>query len=109
MPKKNHKESRLLFVREAKKLYKKEFLRWYRLTAELNPLLQLFRQIDIKIPTLYLMGDEDYMFLPSIKKLVVNHSSAKLLVVSQSGHVVNVDHPEKFNNSSIEFISKIEN
>ena len=109
MPKKNHKESRLLFIREAKKLYKKEFLRWYRLTAELNPLLQLFRQVDIKIPTLYLMGDEDYMFLPSIKKLAVDHSSAKLLVVSQSGHVVNVDQPEKFNNSSIEFIRKIEN
>ena len=27
MPKKNHKESRSLFVREAKKLYKKEFMR----------------------------------------------------------------------------------
>ena len=27
MPKKNHKESRLLFVKEAKKLYQKEFLK----------------------------------------------------------------------------------
>ena len=70
MPKKNHKESRSLFVREAKKLYKKEFMRWYKLTADLNPLLRLFRQIDIKIPTLYLMGSEDYMFLPSIEKFL---------------------------------------
>ena len=47
MPKKNHRESRLLFVREAKKLYHKEFLRWYRLTSELKPLLLLFRQVDV--------------------------------------------------------------
>ena len=40
MPKKNHKESRLLFVREAKKLYKKEYMRWYKLTSDLNPLLK---------------------------------------------------------------------
>ena len=37
MPKKNHKESRLLFVKEAKRLYQKEFLRWYKLTAQLKP------------------------------------------------------------------------
>ena len=81
MPKKNHKESRSLFVREAKKLYKKEFMRWYKLTADLNPLLRLFRQVDIKIPTLYLMGSEDYMFLPSIEKISKSHKSAKLSVV----------------------------
>jgi len=56
MPKKNHKKSRLLFVNEAKKLYQKEFLRWFKLTSEINPLLRFFRAKDIKIPTLYVMG-----------------------------------------------------
>ena len=107
MPKKNHKESRSLFVREAKKLYKKEFMRWYKLTADLNPLLRLFRQADIKIPTLYLMGSEDYMFLPSIKKISKSHKSAKLSVVQNSGHVVNVDQPTEFNNRAISFIRSL--
>ncbi len=107
MPKKNHKESRLLFVREAKKLYKKEFMRWYKLTSDLNPLLKLFRQIDIKIPTLYLMGSEDYMFLPSVQKISKSHKSAKLSVVQNSGHVVNVDQPTEFNNRAISFISSL--
>ena len=75
MPKKNHRESRLLFVREAKKLYHKEFLRWYRLTSELKPLLRLFRQVDVGIPTLYVMGEEDYMFLPSVQKLAGMHQT----------------------------------
>ena len=87
-------------------LYKKEFMRWYKLTAELNPLLRLFRRVEIKIPTLYLMGSEDYMFLPSIEKLAAAHRSAQLCVVPKSGHVVNVDQPEAFNSRSISFIEK---
>ena len=96
-----------MFVREAKKLYQKEFLRWYKLTAELKPLLRLFRQVDINIPTLYVMGSEDYMFLPSIEKLAAVHRSAQLCVVPKSGHVVNVDQPDAFNSRSISFIEKL--
>ena len=107
MPKNNHKESRLLFVREAKKLYQKEFIRWYKLTAELKPLLRLFRQVDINIPTLYVMGSEDYMFLPSIEKLAAVHKSAQLNVVPRSGHVVNVDQPDEFNKHAISFIQNL--
>ena len=104
MPKKKHVESRLLFVREAKKLYKKEFMRWYKLTADLNPLLKLFRQVDVNIPTLYLMGSEDYMFLPSVEKISKTHKQAKLSVIKNSGHVVNIDQPTEFNNRAISFI-----
>ncbi len=107
MPKKNHKESRLLFVREAKKLYKKEFMRWYKLTSDLNPLLKLFKQIVIKIPTLYLMGREDYMFLPSIKQISKSQKLSQLSVVENSGHVVNVDQPIEFNNRAISFIRSL--
>ncbi|WP_299898770.1 alpha/beta hydrolase [uncultured Aquimarina sp.] len=104
MPKKNHKESRVLFVNEAKKLYQKEFVRWFRLTSEINPLLRFFRSKDIKIPTLYVMGEEDYLFLPSIKKVVSMHQFSNLFVVKDSGHVVNVEQPEVFNEESLAFL-----
>lgn len=107
MPKKNHRESRLLFVREAKKLYHKEFLRWYKLTTELKPLLRLFRQVDVGIPTLYVMGEEDYMFLPSIEKLASLQSSAQLAVVPQCGHVVNVEQPTVFNTTTLRFLNGV--
>ena len=107
MPKKNHRESRLLFVREAKKLYHKEFLRWYKLTTELKPLLRLFRQVDVGIPTLYVMGEEDYMFLPSIEKLASPQSSAQLAVVPQCGHVVNVEQPTVFNTTTLRFLNGV--
>ena len=107
MPKKNHKQSRLLFINEAKKLYQKEFIKWFKLTAEINPILKWFRQVELNIPTLYVMGEEDYMFLPSVKKVVEKHfKSSQLFIIEQCGHVVNVEQPLIFNNTVISFIEK---
>jgi pimeloyl-ACP methyl ester carboxylesterase len=107
MPKKNHKKSRLLFVNEAKKLYQKEFLRWFKLTSEINPLLRFFRTKDINVPTLYVMGAEDHLFLPSIKNIVAKHVTSSLFVIDNCGHVVNVEQPEAFNNQTIGFINSL--
>ena len=108
MPKKNHKQSRILFVNEAKKLYQKEFIKWFKLTAEINPILKCFRQIELNIPTLYVMGAEDYMFLPSVRNVVKDHfKSSKLLVIENSGHVVNVEQPTAFNSVVVDFINSI--
>lgn len=104
MPKKNHKPSRLLFVNEAKKLCQKEFIRWFKLTSEINPLLRFFRTKDIKIPTLYVMGAEDHLFLPSIKNLVIAHDNSSLFIIENCGHVVNVEQPEVFNATTIQYI-----
>ncbi len=106
MPKDNHKNSRNLFINEAKKLYQKEFIKWFKLTAEINPLLRWFRQKELNIPTFYVMGEEDYMFLPSVKKVVESHAkSSKLLIIENCGHVVNVEKPQVFNEKVIAFIS----
>ena len=104
MPKKNHRESRLLLVKECKKLYQKEFIRWCKLTAGINKILRVHRLNDIKIPSLYVMGKEDHLFLPSIKEAVASYSNAILHVVENAGHIVNVDQPNDFNRRVIKFI-----
>ena len=104
MPRKRHRESRLLFVNEAKKLCQKEFIRWFRLTYEVNPLLKFFEETEIPVPTLYLMGEGDHLFLPPVRALVKRHRFSSLAVVPGSGHVVNVDQPSFFNERSIAFI-----
>ncbi len=105
MPNKNHRESRSLFVREAKKLYQKEFIRWFKLTSEINPLLRFFRAADIRIPTLYVMGQEDYLFLPTIEKVVLKHQMSSLVTIENCGHVVNVERPQKFNTLVIDYLN----
>jgi pimeloyl-ACP methyl ester carboxylesterase len=104
MPKQRHKESRILFINEAKKIARKEFMRWFKLTRGLNPLLKFYREKEVTIPTLYVMGEEDYMFLPGVNEVVSSHSNSWLSVIPDSGHVCNVDQPELFNKVSISFI-----
>ncbi len=104
MPRKNHKASRLLFVNEAKKLYQKEFIRWFKLASEINPLLKFFREKESDIQSLYVMGEEDHLFLPSIKKITENQKNAMLHVIEKCGHVVNVEQPNIFNTQSIAFL-----
>ncbi len=106
MPKKRHERSRLLFINEARKLCQKEFIRWFKLTQEVVPLLNYFEEKEIPVPTLYLMGEEDYMFLPFIKQLVTVHRYSRLKVLENSGHVCNVDRPDLFNSFSIAFIKR---
>ncbi len=105
MPKKNHKQSRVLFINEAKRLYQKEFIKWFKLTAEINPVLRWFRQKELNIPTLYVMGEEDYMFLPYVKQVVASHvKSSELFVIQNCGHVVNVEQPLIFNQKVIGYL-----
>ncbi|HUG42319.1 MAG TPA: alpha/beta hydrolase [Longimicrobiales bacterium] len=104
LPRKGHRESRLVFIREARKLARAEFLRWFRLTMELPPILRLFAERDVGIPTLYLMGDEDHMFLPAARSLARRHTRSVIRVIERCGHVCNIQKPEPFNRFSLEFL-----
>ncbi len=105
MPKKRHVESRLLFVNQAKKLCQKEFIKWFKLTTDVAPLLVHFEENKITTPTLYIMGKEDYMFLLPVEETVKKSPNAKLEIIEDSGHVCNVDQPEKFNEIAINYLT----
>ncbi len=104
MPRAGHRESRNLFVREAQKLARKEFLRWFRLTMELKPILRLFEERDVGIPTLYLMGEEDHMFLSAARRLAERQGRAVCWAIERAGHVCNIDRPDHFNRLSLGFL-----
>ncbi len=92
MPSERHKRSRLLFVNEAKKVAQKEFMRWFTLTYEITPLLKYFEEKDTAIPTLYLMGDEDHMFLPAVRYIITKHTNSWLEVIGNSGRIAARSH-----------------
>ena len=94
-------------VKECKKLNQKEFIRWCKLTRGIKKLLKSQREIDIKIPSLYVMGAEDHIFLPSVRNSVSSFTMAQLYVVENSGHVVNIDQPNKFNERVIKFLKSL--
>lgn len=106
MPRKNHQESRFLFVSEAKSMARNEFMKWFRLTYDVNPLLRYFKDVEMDSPTLYVMGEEDHMFLPPVKKMITDFKHSYLEIVKGSGHVVNVEKPDEFNRISIQFLNQ---
>ncbi|WP_332647685.1 alpha/beta fold hydrolase [Lysinibacillus sp. 54212] len=106
MPKKSHRQSRFLFVTEAKKVHQKEFLRWFKLTSSIASILLEYGERDTKIPTLYIMGAEDYMFLIPVQEIASRFELSSIEVISDCGHVCNVDQPRKFNELSIDFIER---
>ena len=94
-------------VKECKKLNQKEFIRWCKLTRGIKKILKSQRQIDIEIPSLYIMGAEDSIFLPSVRKSVSSFLNAQLSIIENSGHVVNIDQPNKFNERVIKFLKSL--
>lgn len=106
MPRRRHRESRHIFIKEAQKIYRREINRWFKLLKDVNPLLQFHVEQNPEIPTLYLMGDEDHLFLRPVRELVRNNDMATLITIQNSGHVCNVDQPEQFNKHAIRFIKE---
>ena len=106
MPMDQHEESRSVFIREARKLARHEFIRWFKLTRRLTAKLQRMESEDPGLPTLYVMGDQDYILLEPVKELVQKYKNRSLAVVEKCGHVVNIEKSEVFNQLSIEFIKQ---
>lgn len=107
IPSKKHTQSRNLFISEAIKLGEREFRKWLRMSGEIRYNLKEFIVKEASAPVLYLMGDRDHMFLPMVSDLVKRHFNSKLEVISNSGHVCNIDQPDAFNQRSIQFIKSI--
>ncbi|MGL5660507.1 MAG: alpha/beta fold hydrolase [Aeromonas sp.] len=107
MPRQHHQESRHLFVREARKLCQKEFKRWFRLATDVNPLMRYFRECSLAIPTLYVMGEEDHLFLAPVREQVAREPSASLAVIALCGHVCNVEQPDQFNRRTLAFLTSL--
>lgn len=107
IPYKKDIDSRKLFVREAIRLGDREFKKWLHMSTEIKDSLQEYIIQEASAPVLYLMGDRDHMFLPMVSNLVEKHFNSKLEVISNSGHVCNIDQPDVFNERSIQFIKSI--
>ncbi len=104
MPNPRHRESRNIFISEARKIYRREINRWFRMLKDVNPLLRYHTEKNPLVSTLYLMGDEDHLFLNPVRELVSNNKMTQLVTVPNSGHVCNIDQPVFFNHHAIAFI-----
>jgi pimeloyl-ACP methyl ester carboxylesterase len=104
MPKKNHAISRKLFIREAKKMNRHDFLSWYRLTPYVKSTYQFVQDRTSHIPKLYISGKEDHLFVKAMEKDIQGDPSAKKIILNDCGHVCNVEKPKEFNHYALTFL-----
>ena len=105
MPRHHHRTARCTFVKEASKMEQQEFLRWFSLTKNVRPYLNTLQKDFHDIPTLFVVGEEDYLFMEAVEDIVLLRSNTVgLASIENAGHLCNLDKPEEFNEIGIDFI-----
>ncbi len=107
IPQRRYGKSMQLFLRNAKKVSFDNFLRWLTLSDNITGRLGRLFAKQLSIPTLYLMGEGDYLFLPPVYMAAqVSADYASVVIVPDAGHVCNVDNNDFFNQASIAWLQE---
>ena len=108
IPQQKYAKSKSLFLRSAQKLNFDSFLEWIKLGEDITQQLADLFSRKILIPTLYMMGENDYLFLPQARIAAMEGGDmVSMVVIPNAGHVCNVDNKSFFNRVSIDFFKKI--
>jgi len=106
LPRKNHRQSRTVFVRESRALSTEEFKKWTAMYKGLNRTLKDLFNTRHTTPHLIIMGDQDHFFLKSAIEYSENQNNVNLVVVPECGHVVSIEKAKYFNRVCIDFVKK---
>lgn len=99
MPRKNHKRSRDIFVREAQKMGRDSFSKWVDFFILLGE-----KVVIPKPPILYIMGDQDHLFLSEVLKKGKGHENLKIVVIPACGHVCFIENAPAFAEAAQSFL-----
>ncbi len=104
LPRRSHAKSRAVFIHEAKKMKKSEFIRWFGITRYLDTLLKRFQKEPHGLPILFISGREDHMFIEDVKKMAKLEPHGTMAVVENCGHIVNIEQAEEFNRVTLDWL-----
>lgn len=97
LPKKNHSQSRKVFVRESRALSTEEFRKWTAMYKGLNGTLKRLFESASDVPHLIIMGEQDHFFVKQAKAYALIHPTVSLRIVPKCGHVVSIERAADFN------------
>jgi pimeloyl-ACP methyl ester carboxylesterase len=107
LPRRNHKTSRDMFIRESQFLSLNEFKKWTEMYHTLNATLQHLYAAATDVPRLLLMGEQDHLFLGPAMEYSSGNAYSTLEVVPKCGHVVNIERADAFNEACIRFVKGV--
>jgi pimeloyl-ACP methyl ester carboxylesterase len=109
MPGVHHARTRRIFAAHAVRLGREEFLRWYRMCSSVSQLMKRSAVQPIFIPTLFVMGANDYMFCKFAVDRARIRKDTKVIIIPDSGHVCSIERPNDFNDVVRAFLNECEN
>jgi pimeloyl-ACP methyl ester carboxylesterase len=104
MPKSNHKESRLIFINEAKVIDRKVFDQWLKLIPDFKKTILYLNPINFNKYILFISGNDDYLFSEDARQFASKNKFLSYYSIKGAGHVVNIDKPSVFNKRVIEYL-----
>ena len=104
LPRRNHAKSRAVFIHEAKKMKKSEFIPCFGITRYLDSLLKRYQKQPHGLPILFISGRQDHMFIEDVKKMAVLEPNGTMAVVENCGHIVNIEQAEEFNRVTLDWL-----
>ena len=104
MPKSNHKESRLIFINEAKVIDRKVFNQWLKLIPDFKKTILYLNPINFNKYILFISGKDDYLFSEDARQFASKNKFLSYYSIKGAGHVVNIDKPSVFNKRVIEYL-----
>ena len=104
MPKSNHKESRVIFIKEAKLIESKMFDKLLGSIPDIKKYILNLKSIDFNKYILFLSGKDDYLFSEDVRKFSSKNKFHSYYSIEGAGHVVNIDNPTIFNKKVLEYL-----
>ena len=106
LPKKNHKLSRKIFIRESQKLNRKTFLAWLNYIKEIMHPENIMNKLkSLKIKMFFISGDEDICFLSGTKKVSDALTQSEIHIIEKCGHVCSIEKASEFNTECLRFLN----
>ena len=102
MPRRKHQKAREIFINEAKKMNSKDFFAWTKIMIDFETIYST-EKLDLNIPTLYISGAYDRVFIKEVKKHCDHCKYSELYLLENAGHICNYDDSEGFNYVMEEF------
>jgi pimeloyl-ACP methyl ester carboxylesterase len=109
IPQPKYSKSKSMFLSSAEKMPFESFTSWLKLSNGLAARVKSLFEEHVSIPTLYVMGEDDKLFLKHVRRTVSNSpgDNVSLAIVPNAGHVCNIDNKSYFNQLSIDFIERV--
>ena len=106
LPKKNHKLSRKIFIRESLKMNRKTFLSWLNYIKEImHPETIMKKLQSLKIKMFFISGDEDVCFLSGTRKIAETLNHSPIHIIEKCGHVCSIEKSKEFNTECLHFLA----